>query len=184
MVSIYLTLGFNDTDSRHGLSACPNFAVHRPSTFDLAFDLVFAYVSMCLLSLTTVGPACPTTWRSPIRGAIGFCSRCALYAFWYLSPPLPAASFRLGCRTVVILCLRVCLVCVFLLSITADCARLFFVQATEPWRYRIFWIRSACTPPSATADSVCLHSFRLSNRGYIVILVAFVPYLIYPPRNW
>ena len=30
------------------------------------------------------------------------CSRCALYAFWYLSPPLPAASFRSGCRTVVI----------------------------------------------------------------------------------
>ena len=37
-------------------------------------------------------------------------------AFWDLSPPLPAASFRSGCRTVVILCLRVCLVCVFCLS--------------------------------------------------------------------
>ena len=29
-------------------------------------------------------------------------------------------------------------------------------------------------PPSTTADSVCLHSFRLSNRGYSVILVVFV----------
>ena len=87
-----------------------------------------------------------------------------MYAFWDLSPPLPAASFRSGCRTVVILCLRVssdvfdeclsfclrvCLVRSLLLSIAADSARLFFVQATEPWRYRIFWIRSACTPPSA-----------------------------------
>ena len=134
---------------------------------------------MCLLSLTTIGPACPTTWRPPICGAIAFCSRCALYAFWDLSPPLPAASFRSGCRTVVILCLRVCLVCVFLLSVYHHRFRSpSFVQVTEPWRYRIFWVRSACTPPSATADSVCLHSFRLSNRGYIVILVAFVPYLI------
>ena len=31
-------------------------------------------------------------------------------------------------------------------------------------------------PPSTTADSVCLHSFRPSNRGYIVILVAYVLY--------
>ena len=124
MFFTYLTLGFNDTDSRHGFSACPDFAVHRPSTFDPAFDLVFAYVSMCLLSLTTIGPACPTTWRPPIRGVIGFCSRCALYAFWNLSLPLPAVSFRSGCRTVVILCLRVCLVCAFLLAITTDSARL------------------------------------------------------------
>ena len=49
--SIYLTLGFNDTDSRHGLSPCPDFAVHRPSTFDPGLGLVFAYVSMCLLFL-------------------------------------------------------------------------------------------------------------------------------------
>ena len=49
LFSIYLTSGFNDTDSRHGFSACPDFAVHRPSTSDPAFDLVFAYVSMCLL---------------------------------------------------------------------------------------------------------------------------------------
>ena len=33
-----------------------------------------------------------------------------------------------------------------------------FVQATEPWGYRIFWVFSMCTPPSTTADSVCLHS--------------------------
>ena len=75
-------------------------------------------------SLTTIGPACPTTWRPPIRGVIGFCSRCALYAFWNLSLPLPAVSFRSGCRTVVILCLRVCLVCAFLLAITTDSVRL------------------------------------------------------------
>ena len=49
LFSIYLTLGFNDTDSRHGFSACLDFAVHRPSTFDPAFDLLFAYVSMFLL---------------------------------------------------------------------------------------------------------------------------------------
>ena len=29
-------------------------------------------------------------------------------------------------------------------------------------------------PPSTTADSVRLHWFRLSNRGYIIIRVAFV----------
>ena len=34
-----------------------------------------------------------------------------MYAIWDPSPPLPAASFRSGCRTVVILCLHVCLVC-------------------------------------------------------------------------
>ena len=28
-----------------------------------------------------------------------------------------------------------------------------FVQATEPWRYRIFWVRSVCTP-FTTTDSV------------------------------
>ena len=49
LFSIYLTLGFNDADSRHGFSACPGFAVHRPSIFDLVFDLAFAYLSMCLL---------------------------------------------------------------------------------------------------------------------------------------
>ena len=38
LFSIYLALGFNDTNSRHGFSACPDFAVHRPSTFDPAFD--------------------------------------------------------------------------------------------------------------------------------------------------
>ena len=39
---------------------------------------------------------------------------------------ITAASghFRSGCRTVVVLCFRVCLVCVFLLSITTDSARL------------------------------------------------------------
>ena len=75
-------------------------------------------------SITTVGLACPTTWRPPNRGEIDFCSRCALYAIWDLSPPFPATSFRSGCRTLVILCLRVCLVCVFLVSITTDSARL------------------------------------------------------------
>ena len=36
-----------------------------------------------------------------------------------------------------------------------------FVQATEPWRFSIFWIRSACTPllpwpiPSASIHSGC-----------------------------
>ena len=49
LFSVYLVLGFNDTDSRHGFSACPDFAVHRPFTFDPAFDLVLAYVCMCLL---------------------------------------------------------------------------------------------------------------------------------------
>ena len=86
----------------------------------------FSCVLTCAyFSLTTIGPACPTTWRPPNRGEIVFCFSCALYAIWDLSPPLPTASFRSGCRTVVILCLRVCLVCVFLLSITIDSARFF-----------------------------------------------------------
>ena len=125
-------------------------------------------------SLTTIGPACPTTWRPPNRGEIVLCFRCALHAIWDLSAPLPAASFCSGCRTVVILCLRVCLVCVFLLSVTTDSSRLLsfrrpnrgdivsfgFVQRVHPFYHRRF------RPPP----------FRLSNRGYIVILVAFVLY--------
>ena len=67
-------------------------------------------------SLTTIGPACPTTWRPPNRGETGWCFRCALDAIWDLSPLLPSTSFRSGCRTVVILCLRVYLVFVFSLS--------------------------------------------------------------------
>ena len=47
--STYLSLGFNDTKPSPGFSACPDFAVHRPSTLDPAFDLVFEYVGMCLL---------------------------------------------------------------------------------------------------------------------------------------
>ena len=59
-----------------------------------------------------------------------------MYAGWDLSPPLPAASLPSGCRTVVILCLRVCLVCVFLLSVYHHRFRSpSFVQATEPRRY-------------------------------------------------
>ena len=88
-------LGFNDTDPRPGFSACPDFAVIKcrlfltpPSTW---CSRMLAYV---YFPLTTIGPACPTTWRPPNRGAIGFCSRCALYAFWDLSPPLPAASVQ------------------------------------------------------------------------------------------
>ena len=92
--SIYLTLGFNDTDSCHGFSACPDFAVHRPSTFDPTFDLVSRILSCAYFSLTAIGPACLTTWRPPNRSGIVFCSRCALYAFWDLSPPLPAASVQ------------------------------------------------------------------------------------------
>ena len=81
LFSIYLTLGFNDTNPRPGFSECPDFAVHRPSALDPAFDLVFAYVSMYLLSLATNGPACPTTWRQPNRGEIGFGFRCARLLF-------------------------------------------------------------------------------------------------------
>ena len=39
--SAYLTVGFDDTDLRLGVSACPDFAVHRPSTLDPAFDFRF-----------------------------------------------------------------------------------------------------------------------------------------------
>ena len=117
--------GFNDTDLRPGFSACPDFAVHRCRLLLTPPSTWFSRVLACAyFSLTTIGPACPTTWRPPIRGVIVFCSRCALYAFWYLSLPLPAVSFRSGCRTVVIWCLRVCLVCAFLLAITTDSARL------------------------------------------------------------
>ena len=75
-----------------------------------------------------------------------------LVCFWHLSPPLPPASFRSGCRIVVILYLRVCLVCVFLLSITTHSARLLsfrrpnrgdivsfgFVQRVPPFYHRRF----------------------------------------------
>ena len=66
-------------------------------------------------------------------------------AIWDLSPPLPPASFRSGCRTAVILCLRVYLVFVFLLYHHRFRSP-HFVKATEPWRYRTFWVHSACTP--------------------------------------
>ena len=58
-------------------------------------------------------PLLPSVPPAPLRGGhrivvkFFFCFRCALYAIWDLSPPLPAASFRSGCRTVVILCLRI-----------------------------------------------------------------------------
>ena len=72
----------------------------------------FSRVLACAyFSLTTVGPECPTTWRPLNRGDIGSCYRCVLDAFWDLSPPLPAASFRTGCPTVVILCFG-CVWCV------------------------------------------------------------------------
>ena len=97
-------------------------------------------------ALTTIGAACPTTWRPPNRGEIICCFRCALCAIWDLPSPLPAASFRSACRTVVILCLRVCLVCVFLLSITTDSARLFRSgDLTLPISY--VWGSFSVSPP-------------------------------------
>ena len=39
LFSIFLTIWFNDTDPRHGFSACPDFAVHRPSTLDARLRL-------------------------------------------------------------------------------------------------------------------------------------------------
>ena len=87
------------------------------------------------------------------------------YAIWDLSPPLLAASSRSGCRTVITSFLRVRLVCVFLLSVITDSARLLsfrrpnrgdlvsigFVQRVPPFYHRRF------RPPP----------FTLSNRGYI-----------------
>ena len=74
--------------------------------------------------------------------------------------------------------------CVFLLSITADSARL-FLSFRRPNRGDIvsFEFVQSVPPPSTTTGSVCLHSFRLPNRGCSVIVVAFVSYR-YPPRNW
>ena len=70
--SIYLTLGFDDTDSRHGFSAFPDFQstgrllLTPPSTW-------FSRMLACgYFSLTTIGPACPTTWRPPNRGELVF----------------------------------------------------------------------------------------------------------------
>ena len=75
----------------------------------------------------------------------------------------------------VILCLRVYLVCVFVLSITTDSARLLsFRRANRGDIVSLGSIQRV--PPSTTADFVCLHSFRLWDRGYIVVLVAFVLY--------
>ena len=150
-----------------------------PSTFDPAFDLVFAYVSMCLLSLATISPACPTTWRPPNCGEIVFllevCFVCRLGSITAASGRFP--PFRLPNRGDTVPS-GVFGVSSFFLSITTDSAHLLSFRRPNRDDIRIFWVRSACTPPPATADSVCLHSFRLSNRGYIVILVAFVPYLI------
>ena len=71
-----------------------------PSTFDPAFDLVFAYVSMCLLSLATISPACPTTWRPPNCGEIVFllevCFVCRLGSITAASGRFP--PFRLPNR--------------------------------------------------------------------------------------
>ena len=85
----------------------------------------FSRILACAyFSLTTIGATCPTTWMPPNRGEIYNFVLGVLCMPFDLSPPFPATSFRSGCRTVVILCLRVCLVCVFLLSITTDSARL------------------------------------------------------------
>ena len=80
--------------------------------------------------------------------------------------------FVQAAETVVILCLRVCFVCVFLLSITTDSAH--FLSFRRSNRGDIVSWGSFSMYPHSTADSVWLHSFRLSNRGYIVMLVAFV----------
>ena len=45
-------------------------------------------------SPTKIGPACPTTWRPPNRGAIGFCYSCALYFELCLLGSVTAASGR------------------------------------------------------------------------------------------
>ena len=93
----HIYTGFNDTDPRPGFSACPGYAVHRcrplltpPSTW------VSRMLARAYFSLTAIGRACPTTRRPPNCGEIVFCFRCALYAIWDLSPPLPAASVRSG----------------------------------------------------------------------------------------
>ena len=111
--------GIRDVERSRGLGD-----VYKRQTFDPAFDLVFAYVSMCLLSLTTIGPACPTTWRPPNRGELVFCSGVLCMPFGIYRRRFRPLRFRSGCRTVVILCLRVCLVCAFLLAITTDSVRL------------------------------------------------------------
>ena len=162
---------FNDTDFRRGFSACPDFAVHRPSTFDPAFDLGFAHVIMC--------KPFPYYHRSRLRGShrivvkyflFQVCFVCHLEPFTAASDPF--LSFRL---IVEILCIRVCLVCVFLLSITTDSARLLSLRRPNRGDIVSFGFVQR-VPPSTTADSVCLLLFRLSNRGYTVILVAFVLY--------
>ena len=121
---------FNDTDPRPAISACPEIAVHRcrlllnpPSTW------FWRMLACAYFSRITISPACPTTC-TPNRGQIVQYFRCIRIPFWDLSPPLPAASSRSGCRTVVILflLLRVCF--------PSPCHHRFrsppFVQATEP----------------------------------------------------
>ena len=125
-------------------------------------------------SLTTIGPTCPTTLRPLNRGKIDVCIRCALYAIWDLSPPLPVASFRSDCRIVVILCLRVCLVCVLLQSITTDSARL--LSFRRPNRGDIVSFGFVQRVPPLLPPPIPSASIHSLNRGYIVIPVAFVPY--------
>ena len=100
----------------------------------------------------------PTTWRPPNRGEIVCFIFFVLVCFVCLLGSITTASgrFRSGCRTVVALCFRVCLVCVFLLSITTVSARLLsfrrpnrgdivflgFVQRVPPFYHHRF-----CLPP-------------------------------------
>ena len=105
-------------------------------------------------SLATIGPAFPTTCRPPNRGEIVFFFLvCVVFLLGSISAV--SARFCSGCRTVVVLCFRVCLVCVFLRSITTDSARL--LSFRRPNRGDIvssgFVQRVPLLPPPIPSDS-------------------------------
>ena len=167
-------LGFNGTDPRPGFSACPDFAVHRCRLLWTPPSSWFSGMLACAyFSLATIGPARSTTWRPPNHRELVYCFRYTRMPFRiYHCRSGRLLSFRLPDRGDTVPP-RVRGVCFPYL-----CHHRFrsppFVQATKPWRFSIFWVRSACIP--FYHRRFCPFPFRLSKRGIIVILVVFVLY--------
>ena len=111
---------------------------------------------LCAYPYCTTTNVDPTTWRPPNRGEIVCFIFFVLVCFVCLLGSITTASgrFRSGCRTVVALCFRVCLVCVFLLSITTVSARL--LSFRRPNRGDIVYFGSVQRVPP-----FCRRRFRL-----------------------
>ena len=152
----YLTLGSNDTDLRPGVSACPDFAVHRPSTLDPRLQLGFRLWWHVLLSLTPIGPACPTTWRKPNRREIVYLGVLVRYLGSITAASVRLFSLKLLNRGDIVL------PGVFGACPPSLCHHRLrsppFTQAAEPWRYRTLGVylpyAPLSTPPPILPASV------------------------------